>query len=47
MKTEYPVRALHAGKVCEVMTSNSQLAQQGDVLLTLAMPCHASGGCEQ
>ena len=36
MKMEYPVTAPHAGKVCEVMASNSQLAQQGDVLLTLA-----------
>ena len=35
MKMEYPVTAPHAGKVCEVMATASELAQQGDVLLTL------------
>ena len=35
MKMEYPVSAPHAGKVCEVMASASELAQQGDVLLTI------------
>ena len=35
MKMEYPVTAPHSGKVCEVMTNASELAQQGDVLLTL------------
>ena len=35
MKMEYPVTAPHAGKVCEVMANASELAQQGDVLLTI------------
>ncbi len=36
MKMEYPVTAPHAGKVFDVMAAASELAQQGDVLLTLA-----------
>ena len=35
MKLEHPVTAPHAGTVCEVMANASQLAQQGDVLMTL------------
>lgn len=35
MKMEYPVVAPHAGKVFDVMAAASELAQQGDVLLTL------------
>ena len=35
MKMEYPVTAPHAGKVFDVMAAASELAQQGDVLLTL------------
>lgn len=35
MKMEYPVTAPHAGKVSEVMAKASELAQQGDVLLTI------------
>jgi len=35
MKMEYPVTAPHGGKVFDVMTNASELAQQGDVLLTL------------
>ena len=35
MKMEYPVTAPHAGTVCEVMANPSELAQQGDALLTL------------
>ena len=35
MKMEYPVTAPHAGTVHEILTVSSQLAQQGDVLLTL------------
>lgn len=35
MKMEYPVTAPHAGKVFDVMAVASELAQQGDVLLTL------------
>lgn len=35
MKMEYPVAAPHAGKVFEVLAEASQLAQQGDVLVSL------------
>ena len=35
MKLEYPVTAPHAGKVFDVMAAACELAQQGDVLLTL------------
>lgn len=32
---EYPVAAPHAGKVFEVLAVASELAQQGDVLVSL------------
>ena len=32
---EYPVTAPHAGKVFEVLAVASELAQQGDVLVSL------------
>lgn len=35
MKMEYPVTAPHAGKVFEVLAAPSELAQQGDVLVSL------------
>ena len=35
MKMEYPVTAPHAGKVFEVLAVASELAQQGDVLVSL------------
>lgn len=47
MKMEYPVTAPHAGKVCEVMANASQLAQQGDVLLTLCKAQATSGDVQE
>lgn len=47
MKMEYPVTAPHAGKVCEVMANASELAQQGDVLLTLCKAQATSSGAQE
>ena len=40
---EYPVTAPHAGKVFEVLAVASELAQQGDVLVSLEKSDKSAG----
>lgn len=47
MKMEYPMTAPHAGKVFEVMANASELAQQGDVLLTLGKTDAPAGSAQR
>ncbi|KAL3134817.1 hypothetical protein ABBQ32_007791 [Trebouxia sp. C0010 RCD-2024] len=47
MKMEYPMTAPHAGKVFEVMANASELAQQGDVLLTLGKTESPNGSAQR